>query len=395
MLLTLQNVKTSKVFIKMNAKEWPKEYSCNFLEPGLVSYEDVGAGIALLKKETILKALKSMVGKPVLIDHKDVTPKNFERHAVGLVSTTRYDDFGEWAWANFILTDDEAKEVVSKGYSVSCAFDVKATGAGGEWHAIKYDEEITDLEFTHLALVENPRYEECKIYVNSKGATVKTEEKHNKQKEVRMFGLFKKKENKSEKEKIDVSNIFIDIDGKKVPMMDLINSRTKKENDKEMVELSLEDEVELEGGDTVKISELVAAYNKKNDEDKDKEKEEKDADKKKQDAKCTCDAAEGKPHKADCPLYKKEDDKKKDDDKKKEADKKKDDDKKTDYDKKKDDSKEEEEGDEKIKRNVKYFVKLNSLKHQAEDGDEGAVIVQTTHDRLNRGKDRYGSKEKK
>ena len=43
----------------------------------------------------------------------------------------------------------------------------------------------------------------------------------------------------------------------------------------------------------------------------------------------------------------------------------------------------------------KYFVKLNSLKYQAEAGDEGAVIVQTTHDRLNRGKDRYGSKEKK
>ena len=173
MIITTKNIKQVT-----NAKEWPEFYTCNFLEPGLVSYEDAGAGIAMLRKETILKMLPTFMGKPVVINHTDVSPKDFENHAVGYITKVWYDDFANWAYCQFILTDDKAKDKVATGYSVSCAYDNVVTGPGGEKNAIKYDEEIIDGVGNHLALVTSPRYEECKIQpcamlVNSKKAVMK------------------------------------------------------------------------------------------------------------------------------------------------------------------------------------------------------------------------------
>lgn len=168
-MITAYRLKTAKVNQKkLNEKEWPAKYSCRFWEPGVVSYEDVGAGVALLQKETMDKMIPSFIGKPVIIDHDDLNPGNFKEHAVGYISDVKYNEKDGWYYADFILTDDEAKRKVQNGYSVSCGFDATNTGPGGEWHAVKYNEEITDGVFEHMALVTNPRYEGSKIYVNSK-----------------------------------------------------------------------------------------------------------------------------------------------------------------------------------------------------------------------------------
>jgi hypothetical protein len=164
-----------------NEKTWPASYTCNFLEAGIVSYEDVGAGVALLQKETIDTMLNSFIGKPVLIEHKNVSPQNFKNEAVGYVTAARFNEKTGWFDCDFILINDKAKKLVEDGYSVSCSFDVKNTKGGGEWHAIRYDEEITEGEFQHLALVTSPRYEDCRIMVNSKEAQIKKGEKMSKQ----------------------------------------------------------------------------------------------------------------------------------------------------------------------------------------------------------------------
>ena len=160
---------------KMNEKQWPASYKCNFLEPGIVSYEDVGQGIALLKKESMDNWIQSFKGKPVIIDHQNVNPSNFKEAAVGYITNVLYNSQTGWYDAEFIITDDEGHEAIKNGYSVSCSFDVKNSIGGGEWHASKYDEEITQGEGLHLALVTSPRYEDCRIVVNSKKATINDE----------------------------------------------------------------------------------------------------------------------------------------------------------------------------------------------------------------------------
>ena len=427
---------TKKVFQKRsNEKDWPKDYICNFLEAGVVSYEDVGAGVALLKKETIDRMLSSIVGKPVLIDHKDVTPTDFKKEAVGYVTEAYFNPGTGWFDCKFILTDDKAKKVVEQGYSVSCSFDVLSTAQGGEWHAVKYDEEITGGTFTHLALVTTPRYEECRIFANSKAATILNEKakcshcgkevpegkgiqdgnktyccesckvKHegrnekdvNNKGEVKMFGLGKKKDSKAgpdvdpkdpTKQKWAAKESFVTIGNEKVSVETLLNSVETADNASEGTEVSVEDTI-MYNDKEYKVSDLVKLYQdkkEKKNEDKEEDPEEK---KKKDDDK----------KKADDDKKKADDDKKKDDDKKADDDKKKDDkkeeddpEKKKDDDKKKKDDAEEAEEKGTVKKNdVKHFQKLNALKNS--QAEETVATVDMIHNKVERGQDRYGSKK--
>ncbi len=152
---------------KSNEQGWPEDYHCNFLEPGIASYEDTGAGIALLKKETIDDWIQTFKNKPVIIEHQDVNPKNFKEKAVGYITNVYYNAETGWYDCDFIITDDEGHRVINDGWSVSCSFDVVDTLPGGEWHANKYTEEITKGEGLHLALVTSPRYEDCRITKNN------------------------------------------------------------------------------------------------------------------------------------------------------------------------------------------------------------------------------------
>lgn len=368
---------------KTNAQDWPKEYVCNFLEAGLVNYSDVGAGIAKLSKETIMNMMQSFVGKPVVVSHIDVTPKDFMDHAVGYITRVWFDDYTGWAYCAFILTDDKAKQKVGQGYSVSCAYDVLRTGPGGEWHAIQYDEEILEGSGTHLALVTSPRYEDCRILVNSKKATVKpfmhsVVVKVNQQKEdSKMIQLFRKANDKAgaefdpkdpTKQKWNAEQLYVQIENEYVPLSEL--AKHAKENEFAAAQ-SVENEMEINGA-VHNVADLIENFKasktaKKNADDKDGD--EKKGDEKKENA-------EG-------------DDKgdKKGDEKKENADESKEEGDA----KKKEETVKENEKDG--KRDVKHFVKLNT----ARDNGRGAatVIIDTMTNRVERGADRYGSAAKK
>lgn len=147
-----------------NSKDWAKVYrACGFIEKGVCEYADERV---YLSEETLIKSLHTIKGRPVIIDHMTgITPENMNDHAVGYV--VDYEVQGACD-CKFVIFDDEGKKVIADGYSVSCAYKPKSFGPGGTWHNVPYDREITDLEYTHLALVQNPRYEDAKVYENAK-----------------------------------------------------------------------------------------------------------------------------------------------------------------------------------------------------------------------------------
>ena len=147
-----------------NSKDWAKVYrACGFIEKGVCEYADERV---YLSEETLIKSLHTIKGRPVIIDHMTgITPENMNKHAVGYV--VDYEVQGACD-CKFVIFDDEGKKVIADGYSVSCAYKPKSFGPGGTWHNVPYDREITDLEYTHLALVQNPRYEDAKVYENAK-----------------------------------------------------------------------------------------------------------------------------------------------------------------------------------------------------------------------------------
>lgn len=111
-----------------------------------------------------------MVGVPVIINHKEINNDNADDERVGVVNSVWYDEKDGWYWCDGIIWDETAKNLITdKDWSVSCSYDVKtADNQGGTENNIPYDMEFLDGVFTHLALVNNPRYERANIVFNSK-----------------------------------------------------------------------------------------------------------------------------------------------------------------------------------------------------------------------------------
>lgn len=152
-----------------NSKDWAKVYrACNFIEKGVCEYANERVYVS---QDALQKSLMTMKGRPVIIDHKiGITPENMQEYAVGYVTGVELNNFEAGCDCQFVIFDDKGKEVIADGYSVSCAYKPIAFGPGGTWHNVPYDREIVELEFTHLALVQNPRYEDAKVYENSKSS---------------------------------------------------------------------------------------------------------------------------------------------------------------------------------------------------------------------------------
>lgn len=239
---------------KLNAKQWPQTYRCKFLTAGLVSYEDSGAGIARLDKETIDAMLESFIGKPVCINHHDITPENYtalreEGLIVGNVIGAEFNPLDGWFYADFIVdTDTGIKCIDEEGYSVSCAYNVLDAAEGGTYQDIKYDGQIIEGSFTHLALVQEPRYEESKIMKQSPmmllNGKVKAYQSVNRE-DKDMFKIFKKNAKTGEKELY--TGMVVNIDGQEMPVDHLIKNY-QDVTAKEAEEMKAKEKEAKEGG---------------------------------------------------------------------------------------------------------------------------------------------------
>lgn len=105
-----------------------------------------------------------------------MTEENANDARVGVVSNVWFNDKDGWYWCDGIIWDKTAQNLITdKGWSVSCSYDVKlADDTGGSENNIPYNIEFLNGVFTHLAIVNNPRYERANIVLNSK-----TENKNN------------------------------------------------------------------------------------------------------------------------------------------------------------------------------------------------------------------------
>ena len=145
-----------------------RHFKSRFIKDGLVKIE--GHGIVLIKKETLDSSLSSMIGTPVIIKHQKVTDENADELRVGIISDAYFNEPDGWYYCEGVIWDKKAQKLIEqKGWSVSCSYDFLAyNDEGGEENNIKYDKEFTKLNFVHLALVNNPRYERANIVFNCK-----------------------------------------------------------------------------------------------------------------------------------------------------------------------------------------------------------------------------------
>jgi hypothetical protein len=157
---------------RLNIAPSGKRFSSEFIEPGLVSYLDNPNGaIELLRKETIDEALSSMIDASLTIGHPrgrfmiDWQPADVANGKVDAVSFNAQTGF---YCCEGPVDTDQARAAIGSGKRPSCGYDVLEVGPGGSWHNMPYVRELTKIRFHHLAIVDNPRYEDSTIRLNSK-----------------------------------------------------------------------------------------------------------------------------------------------------------------------------------------------------------------------------------
>lgn len=144
------------------------------LEPGVVKYDN-GDGTSityLLPLTTLDKMRHTAAGKPVVgksgnFDHAKIIPgKKYD----GTATDSFWDGESGWEAFHFDGMNEETAQACERGFQVSCAYvPTEVDETPGVWHNVPYDAVILDGEYTHFAVVPNPRYEGAEIeLLNSK-----------------------------------------------------------------------------------------------------------------------------------------------------------------------------------------------------------------------------------
>lgn len=269
-----------------NAKEEPKVFYCKHIAPGVCAYADE---TILIGEEALKEMDKTFAGKPIYVNHQKVDLENIQQEADGYVAESFYLPEDGSHWAKMIIVSDKGHEAIRKGWKVSNAYVPDEFGIGGEWHNIPYNREVMKAHYTHLALVDNPRYEEAvvmtpedfKTYKESKREQLKQLENSKNQKgEKRMnWKLFERKEVTNSE---DIANKMVELsNGSTVSIREMINAVEEDIKEKEAkCNETLESVVKVNGED-MKVADLIKEYESKcnkcneDEKDEDKEKEEK------------------------------------------------------------------------------------------------------------------------
>jgi hypothetical protein len=348
-----------------NSKEFPKRYFARHIKEGLVHYLEGGKDkVYLVTNEAFKKMNSSFEGKPIYIKHVDkVDTDKMKEESVGYVVKSFYNEFdGAW-WAE-IIADDEAQGYIKKGWAVSNAYLPTELGSGGVYHDINYDNEVKNGIYEHLAIVNNPRYEE---------AVIMTPEEFKDYNEGRKSELDKLK-NSKENEMLSEEDKKELLDSLKNSLSEIVKDTVKNAMNEKMAE----EKKNAEDEDHRQLIREIAAVSAKGEGDFEGGLDEKVREIIKLAEKLGYSEDEAK-HNAEEEEEKKEEKKDEDSEKENESDE--------DSDKKENKCQNEEEKKEE-KKNSKFFDFL----HNAKGASEKSKTVDTMAHGLALGRARYGSK---
>ena len=234
-----------------------------FIEPGVCGYPEFGANL-LVKKSVLDNMVDSMRGNPITIEHNS----NIDGSQVhGHVQRVFYDNADGQYYAEFDIDTLEGKDAIEEYKFGSCSYKPIFSGKSGMHNGVSYDDEVIGGEFTHLALVKNPRYKNAKILNNSFNKEKKQMSDLDKGILDKITDLFNSRFPQKTTAKDD--HIVI-IDGKEITVAELANAY---KNDKK-------DDSKLDKEDVKEDKEVIKEDKKTDKEDKKTDKEDEKVEKK-------------------------------------------------------------------------------------------------------------------
>lgn len=145
-----------------NEKQMPKSYIFRHMVPGVVGYANENI---LVKLDTIKKMMPTFAGKPIYVGHQPVDISQIKEQADGYIFDMFYNELDGWFYSRGVINSDKGHAAIANGWAVSNAYiPLSWNHNGGQYLAIDFAKELLNGDFTHLAIVSNPRYEEAKIF---------------------------------------------------------------------------------------------------------------------------------------------------------------------------------------------------------------------------------------
>lgn len=260
----------------------PKRYRALHITPGIVDYTDGDQReTVLIRKQALDKMNRSFLGKPVFnFTHKNIDPEeafdftseDIEKHADGVISNVGYDVESGYYFADMMIWDEETqRNIDDEGYKVSNAY-IPQVSEGGIYNNVSYDEEVIDGEYYHMAIVEEPRYGDVKIFENSKkGKAMKFKlfggKKDEKAKENQSDAAKKNMKGEEDKDKgkeemtMNMDSVLVDDEGNEMMVSEMVEAykaqMQPEDEDKPMV--NMDDTMEIDGKE-VSMKELYDNY---------------------------------------------------------------------------------------------------------------------------------------
>ena len=241
--------------------------------PGIAEYREGESVFRIfLNEDTLRKMDRTFAGKPIFVRHVDEVSQNLDvlkTQADGWVVESFYNKSDGKHWAKLVLVSEKAKQCVGRGWKLSNAYTPKyGSTEGGVWNGMAYDKNVIDGEFDHLALVEDPRYNESEILTPEqfKAYNEKNEEDlkriANSGGESKMLNFFKrtKVENKIDE---DVC-VTLPVSKKEMKLVDIVNALDKVLNLAGYADM--DHMVKMHDGSDMSVKDLVADHKRMKDE---------------------------------------------------------------------------------------------------------------------------------
>lgn len=275
-----------------NAKDPKRFYGLHFAE-GVAEYREPGQEPyrVFLNEATAKKMDASFDGKPVYVRHVnevDLTDKN---EIDGWVVKSFFNKADGKHWVEFLVVSDRGLQAIEKGWRLSNAYFPESFGSGGQWHGVDYQKEVLGGQYEHLAIVDNPRYDESviftpeqfKAYNDSKEAELKRLANSKGEPKVK-FNFFKKAKVENSAE-LEATSVTLPESKKEVTLSEAIELADKHvimnmqgyANEDHMVKVG---EEEMSVKDLVNKFSAMASEKKANEDKKEEEKKENEDEKK-------------------------------------------------------------------------------------------------------------------
>lgn len=243
--------------------------------PGVAEYVNEENGKAFrvfINESTIREMGPSFAGCPIYVEHVDGVSGEIDevrKEADGWVLESFFNTADGKHWVKFIVVSEAGEDAIASGMRLSNAYHPELTNQGGFWNGVTYQQEVVGGKFEHLAIVDNPRYEESVIMTpeqfkahNDKQNSELKRLANSKQGEKKMPGVlkfFEKKAVKNDSKGIEIEKLSVTLPKSKRNVT--IEALCNEADDSAMPDAMANGDHMINVGDEkMKVNDLVKKY---------------------------------------------------------------------------------------------------------------------------------------